>query len=66
MNSNVPMKFKLKSGGYIGLPIMFLSLKELWPQVVLRQLLALVRQVEAKMPVVMEPLKVVELPKVVV
>jgi hypothetical protein len=26
MNSNVPMKFRLKSGGYIGLPIMFLSL----------------------------------------
>jgi hypothetical protein len=34
MNSNVPMKFRLKSGGYIGLPIMFLSLQELWPKVV--------------------------------
>jgi hypothetical protein len=28
------MKLRLKNGGYIGLPIMFLSLGELWPQVV--------------------------------
>jgi hypothetical protein len=33
MNSGVPMKFRLRSGGYIGLPIMFLSLQKLWPQV---------------------------------
>jgi hypothetical protein len=26
MNLGVPMRFRLKSGGYIGLPIMFLSL----------------------------------------
>jgi hypothetical protein len=36
---SVPMRFRLKNGDYIGLPIMFLSLGELWPQVVQRQLL---------------------------
>ncbi len=59
MNSGVPMKFKLKSGSCIGLPIMFLSLRGLWPQVVQKQLLALVWQVEAKMSVVVEPPEVV-------
>jgi hypothetical protein len=44
MSSGVPMKFKLKSGGYIGLLIMFISLRELWPQVMQLQLLTLVRQ----------------------
>jgi hypothetical protein len=34
MNSRVPMRFKLRSGGYIGLLIMFLSLQELWPEMV--------------------------------
>jgi hypothetical protein len=43
MSSSMPMKFKLRSDSYIGVPIMFISLKELWPQVVQRQLLALVR-----------------------
>jgi hypothetical protein len=28
MYSGMPMKFRLKSGGYIGLPIMFLSVRE--------------------------------------
>jgi hypothetical protein len=60
------MRFKLKSGGYIGLSIMFLSLQELWPQVVQWQLLALVQQMGAEVAIVMEPLEVVELPKVVV
>jgi hypothetical protein len=60
MNSNMPMKLKLKSGAHIGLPIMFLSLGKLWPQLVQWQFLALVRQVEAKMPLVVEPLEVVE------
>jgi hypothetical protein len=60
MNSNVPMKFRLKSGSYIGLPIMFLSLGELWPQMVQWQLLALVQRVVAKTPVVVEPPKMVE------
>ncbi len=27
MNSSMPMRFRLRNGGYIGLPIMFLSLK---------------------------------------
>jgi hypothetical protein len=40
MNLNVPMKFKLRSGSYIGLPIMFLSLGELLPQAVQQQFLA--------------------------
>ncbi len=43
------MIFRLRSGGYIGHPIMFLSLGQLWPQVVQQQLLALIRQVEVKM-----------------
>jgi hypothetical protein len=34
MNLGVPMKFKLRSDGYISLPIMFLSLMKLWPQMV--------------------------------
>jgi len=34
MNLGVPVIFKLKSGIYINLPIMFLSLGELRPQVV--------------------------------
>jgi hypothetical protein len=66
MNSNVPMRFKLRSNSYIGFPIMFLSLGELLPQVVQRQFLALVRLVEAEVPVVMEPPAVVELLGVVV
>ncbi len=47
MNSGVPMRFRLKSGSYIGLPIMFLSLRKLWPQVVHRQFPALIWQVGA-------------------
>jgi hypothetical protein len=35
------MRFKLKSGNYIGLPIMFLSLGGYGPHVVQRQLLTL-------------------------
>ncbi len=61
MYLNVPIRLKLRSGNYIGLPIMFISLGELWPQVVQQQLLALVRQVEIEMLMVMEPLEVVEL-----
>jgi hypothetical protein len=34
MSLSMPMKFKLKNVDYIGLPFMFLSLGELWPQVV--------------------------------
>jgi hypothetical protein len=52
MNSDMPMRFILRSGGYIDLPIMFLSLGELWPQVVQWQLLALVWQVEVEVPMV--------------
>jgi hypothetical protein len=37
------MIFILKSGNYINLQITFLSLGELWPQVVQWQLLALIR-----------------------
>jgi hypothetical protein len=43
MNLCMPMKFKLRNGGYIGLPIMFLSLRELWPQLVQWQLLTLIQ-----------------------
>jgi hypothetical protein len=32
MSLNVPMKFKLGNGSYIGLLIMFISLRELRPQ----------------------------------
>jgi hypothetical protein len=66
MSLGVPMIFILNSGGYIGFPIMFLSLRELWPQVVQQQLLALIWQVEMEVPMVMESLKVVELHGVVV
>jgi hypothetical protein len=52
MSLGVPIIFKFTSGDYIGLPIMFLSLGELRPQVVQRQLLALVWQVETEMPMV--------------
>jgi len=31
MSSCVPMRFRLRNGNYIGLPIMFLSLGGLWP-----------------------------------
>jgi hypothetical protein len=34
MKLGVPMRFKLRNGSYTDLPIMFLSLGELWPQVV--------------------------------
>jgi len=44
MSLSVPMKFRLRSGGYIGLPIMFLSLRELWSQVVQHQFLALINK----------------------
>jgi hypothetical protein len=44
------MIFKLRSGHYIGDPIMFLSLGGLWPQVV-QQFIALVWQVEMAMEV---------------
>jgi hypothetical protein len=44
MSLGVPMKFRLRSGGYIGLPIIFLSLRELWPQVVQHQFLALINK----------------------
>jgi hypothetical protein len=57
MSLNMPMKLRLKSGGYIGHPIMFLSLGGLWPQVVQQQFLTLIWQME--MPVVEEPLEVV-------
>jgi hypothetical protein len=37
MSLSVPMRLRfnnlIRSGDYIGLPIMFLSLEELWPQV---------------------------------
>ncbi len=66
MNLGMTMKFKLKNGSYISLLIMFLSLRELWPQVVHWQLLALVQQMGTKVPLVVEPLKVVELLGVVV
>jgi hypothetical protein len=56
------MKFKLRSGDYIGLLIMFLSLGELWPQVVQWQLLALIQQMEMEVLAVVEPLEMVELP----
>jgi hypothetical protein len=62
MNLDVPIRFKLRSGGYIGLPIMFLSLRELLPQAVQRQFLVVVRLIVVKM----EPLEVVELLGVVV
>jgi hypothetical protein len=62
----MPMKFKLRNGGYIGLPIMFLSLRELWPQLVQWQLLTLIQQVGVEVLVIVEPPKVVELPGVVV
>jgi hypothetical protein len=42
MSLSVPMKFRLRNGGYIGLPIMFLSLGKLWPQAIQHQLLALI------------------------
>jgi hypothetical protein len=45
----ITMIFRLKSGGYIGRLIIFLSLRRLWPQVVQQQLLALIWQVEAEM-----------------
>jgi hypothetical protein len=54
------MIFRLRIGGHIGLPIMFLSLVELWPKVVQHKLLALIRQMEVEMPLVVEPPKVVE------
>ncbi len=57
MNLNMPMKWRLRSGGYIGHPIIFLSLGGLWPQVVQQQFLALIWQME--MLVVVEPLEVV-------
>jgi hypothetical protein len=57
------MRFRLKNGGYIGLPIMSLSLRELWPQV-MQQLLALVWQMEVETQVIVGPPKVVELSEV--
>jgi hypothetical protein len=53
MNSGMFMRFKLKTGDYIGVPIMFLSLGELWPQMPVQWLvLTLVQQVEAEGPMV--------------
>ncbi len=66
MNLNVPMKFRSRNVSYTSLPIMLLSLGELWPQVVQQQFLALAQQVEAKVLMVVEPLKVVDLSHVVV
>ncbi len=60
MNLSVPMKFRLRSDGYFNLPIMFLSLRKLWPQVVQWQHLALVRQVEVETLIVVESLEIVE------
>jgi hypothetical protein len=64
MNLGVPMRFRLRSDDYIGIQIMFLSLRKLWPQVLQQQLLALFQQVE--MPLAVKPLQVVELLRVVV
>ncbi len=64
MNLGVPMRFRLRSDDYIGLQIMFLSLRKLWPQVVQQQLLTLFQQVEV--PLAVEPLQVVELLRVAV
>jgi hypothetical protein len=66
MNLSVSMRFKLNSGIFIGLPIMFLSLRELWPQVMQWQFLILVWQVEMETLMAMEPSKEVELLGVVV
>jgi hypothetical protein len=59
-------EIQVKECGYTNFPIMLLSLKELWFQVVQWQFLALVWEVEVEVPMVVEPLEVVELPWVVV
>ncbi len=55
------MIFKLKICGHIGLPIMFVSLGELWLEVVQQQLLTLIQQMEVEVPLVMEPPEMVEM-----
>ncbi len=57
MSLSMLMKLRLRSGGYIDNPIMFLSLGGLWPQLVQQQFLALIWQME--MPMVVEPLEMV-------
>ncbi len=66
MSLGVSMRFKLKSDDIIGLLIMFLSLRELWPQVMQWQFVTLIWQVEMETLVAIEPLEVVELLGVVV
>ncbi len=57
MSLKMPIKLRLRSGSYIGHPIMVLSSGGLWPQMVQQQFLALIWQME--MPMVAEPLEVV-------
>jgi len=48
------MIIRLRIGGNINHPIMFLSLHGLWPQMVQQWFLTLIQQVEMEMPMEME------------